>query len=242
MTKATSILLPLALLLFVSAASMPDSQIKVTNNPADQLVTILNNNRTASNASSLYDNPGLACIALQYIKAYQGNCDAVGGPKAEKPADSDFASTFAPNCGVQVSSLAPTTGRLLGCETKYVSPSEAFNRILMKNEKSIEIVTSKNYTEVGAAVSGSDGGSPYFWCILFSNGTRNSSFVYEGSEPTITRPGCFSGANDDCSGSYSTLGNPTSGYIMLLLLAIWLICNAELFQPHPDKVAQANAL
>ncbi|KAI4380293.1 hypothetical protein MLD38_006499 [Melastoma candidum] len=230
MTRATSILLPLALLLllFVSAASMPESQIKVTNNPADQLATILNDNRTASNASLLYDNPGLACIALQYIKAYQGNCDAVGGPKAEKPADSDFVSTFAPDCGIQVSSLAPITGRLLGCETKYVSPSEAFNGILMKNEKSIEIVTSKNHTEVGAAISGSDGGSPYFWCILFSNGTRNSSFVYEGSEPTVTRPGCFSGANDDCSGSYSLLGSPTFGYVMLLLLAIWYTCGIPL--------------
>lgn len=138
---------------------------------------VINNNRTASKSSSLYDNPGLACIALQYIKAYQGDCAAVGGANAKKPPEADFAEIFAPNCGVQTSSLSPITGRLLGCETKYVSPSEAFSGILMQKEKSIEIVTDKNHTEVGAAVSGSDGGSPYFWCVLFSNGTSNSSFV-----------------------------------------------------------------
>ncbi|KAB2623940.1 hypothetical protein D8674_015600 [Pyrus ussuriensis x Pyrus communis] len=140
-------------------------------------------NRTAHKASSLYDNQGLACIALQYIKAYQGDCDAVGGPDAKKPPDSAFAETFAPNRGVQTSTLAPITGRLIGCQSKY------------------------NHTEVGAAASGSDGGAPYFWCVLFSSGKTYSTFVTEGGEAKITRPRCFSGANDDCSES----NHPTSG-------------------------------
>ncbi|CAI0448351.1 unnamed protein product [Linum tenue] len=173
---------------------------KLTNNPADQLVAALNSNRTAHKGSSLYDNPGLACIALQYIKAYEGECSAVGGGgNAKKPADTEFAETFAPNCGVSASSLTPITGRLLGCETKYVPPSEAFSSILMKNSKSLEILYDKNHTEVGAAVSGSDGGSPYFWCVLFSSGKTNSSFAIEGGVAKIMRPGCFSGANDECS-------------------------------------------
>ncbi|KAK4388688.1 hypothetical protein Sango_2205800 [Sesamum angolense] len=146
-------------------------------------------------------NPGLACIALQYIKAYQGDCGAVGGPNAKKPADSEFADTFAPNCGVEISTLTPITGRLLGCQSNYVKPSVAFSEILMKNEKSIEILQSKNHSEVGAAVSGSDGGGPYFWCALFSNGKSNNSFVLEGHVAKISRPGCFSGANDDCNGA-----------------------------------------
>ncbi|CAN1786604.1 hypothetical protein LINPERHAP1_LOCUS17302 [Linum perenne] len=172
---------------------------KVTNNPADQLVALLNSNRTAHKGSALYDNSGLACIALQYIKAYQGECSAVGGSDAKKPADTEFAQTFAPNCGVSASSLAPITGRLLACETKYVPPSEAFSSILMKNSKSLDILYDKNHTEVGAAVSGSDGGSPYFWCVLFSKGKGNSSFAVEGGVAKISRPGCFSGANDECS-------------------------------------------
>lgn len=188
-------------LLFVSASAAA-TQIKVTKNPADELVAVLNTNRTTNKLKSLYDNPGLACIALQYIKAYQGDCGAVGGTNAKRPADTEFAQTFAPNCGVTASTLAPLTGRLVGCQSRYVVASEAFSGILMKNNKSLEIVYNKNHTEVGAAVSGSDGGSPYFWCVLFSGGNKNSSFALEGGVAKLTRPGCFSGANDECSGAY----------------------------------------
>ncbi|KAB1219842.1 hypothetical protein CJ030_MR3G009484 [Morella rubra] len=175
--------------------------VKVTN-PADELVVILNNNRTAQNLKSLYDNPGLACIALQYIKAYEGNCGEVGGPNAKKPAESEFAEAFAPSCGVVVSTLAPITGRLLGCQSSYVGASRVFSDILMKNNKSLEILYNKNSTEVGAAVSSSDGGSPYFWCVLFSSGNTSSSFALDRGVAKVSRPGCFSGANDDCSGAY----------------------------------------
>lgn len=184
----------------LSGLASADGQTNVTNNPADELVAILNSNRTAEKESLLFDNPGLACLALQYIKAYEGDCGEVGGPNAKKPADSDFAQTFAPNCGVEASSLSPITGRLLGCESKYLKPSDAFSDILIKDNKSLEILYNSNHTEVGAAVSGSDGGSPYFWCVLFSSGGTNSSFLLEGGVAKVTRPGCFSGANDDCSG------------------------------------------
>ncbi|KAF5726134.1 hypothetical protein HS088_TW23G00875 [Tripterygium wilfordii] len=186
-------------LLFLSASAIsPKAVVKVTNNPADQLVAALNDNRTAHKSSSLYDNPGLACLALQYIKAYQGDCGAV---EAKKPSESEFAETFAPNCGILASSLSPITGRLLGCQSKYVTPANAFSDILMENNKGLEILYDKNHTEVGAAASGSDGGGPYFWCVLFSNGKRNSSFAFEGGVAKISRPGCFSGANDECSGA-----------------------------------------
>ncbi|KAL6534056.1 hypothetical protein OROHE_013889 [Orobanche hederae] len=191
-------------ILFLSANASVSN--KVTDNPSDQLVAAINTNRTSSKSSALYSNTGLACIALQYIKAYQGDCGAVGGPNGKKPADSEFAETFAPNCNVEASTLAPITGRLLGCQSTYVSPSLALTEILLKSNKSLGIVRSKNHTEVGAAVSGSGGGGPYFWCVLFSNGKSNSSFVLEGGEVKISRPGCFSGANDDCSGASDSLG------------------------------------
>lgn len=70
----------------------------------------------------------------------------------------------------------------------------------MKN-RSLNVIYNTTHTEVGAAVSGSDGGGPYFWCLLFSNGKLNNSFQLEGGEAKITRLGCFSGANDDCSGA-----------------------------------------
>ncbi|XP_010261903.1 PREDICTED: uncharacterized protein LOC104600570 isoform X2 [Nelumbo nucifera] len=198
-------------LLFVSASA--------DDNPADELVSILNSNRTAHKSTALFDNPGLGCIALQYIKAYQGRCDDVGGSDAKKPADAEFAETFAPNCGVQASTLGPITGRLLGCQSKYVGASEAFSGLLIHNSKSLEILYSSNHTEVGAAVSGTDGGAPYFWCVLFSNGKRNSSFVLDGGVAKTQRPGCFSGTNDDCSSAYMSQG-PLWSTVVGILIAV----------------------
>ncbi|CAA6664661.1 unnamed protein product [Spirodela intermedia] len=164
------------------------------SNPADELVAAINSNRSAHKSSVLIANPGLGCLALQYIKAYEGQCGDVG------------ANTFAPACGVVASTLAPLTGRLLGCQTNYVTPSQAFSDILIHNSGSLEILYNKNHTQVGAAVSGTDGGSPYFWCILFSGGKSNATFVLDDGAPKTVRPGCFSGANDDCSGAAAALG------------------------------------
>ncbi|XP_027355645.1 uncharacterized protein LOC113865357 [Abrus precatorius] len=200
MAKTMTVWYLFVTLAFIYAATA-DTQIKITNNPADKLVAAINENRTAHKVSSLTDNPGLACIALQYIKAYQGDCDAVGGPDAKKPPESQFAEVFAPACGVKASTLAPITGRFLGCQSKYVHAPEAFSEILIRNQKSLDILYSKNHTQVGAAVTGTDGGSPYFWCVLFSSGKPNSTFTLEGGVAKITKPGCFSGANDECSGA-----------------------------------------
>ncbi|KAF6140533.1 hypothetical protein GIB67_035560, partial [Kingdonia uniflora] len=115
--------------------------------------------------------------------------------------DAEFAQIFAPNCGVQVSSLAPITGRLLGCRSHYMQASEFFSNVMIQNNKSLDIVQSKNHTEVGAAVTGTDGGSPYFWCVLFSNGKNGSTFVIDGGVAKTQHPGCFSGTSDDCSSS-----------------------------------------
>ncbi|CAI9261322.1 unnamed protein product [Lactuca saligna] len=193
-------------ILFISSSSALDEK-NVTKNPADELVAIVNINRTSHKSSSLTNNPGLACIALQYIKAYQGKCDEVGGPDAKKPAESEFAETFAPNCGVEVATLAPITGRVLGCQSKYIKPDKVFTQILTMKSTSLNIIYNTTHTEIGAAVSGSDGGGPYFWCLLFSNGKSNSSFVLERGEAKITRPSCFSGANDECSGVNGLLEN-----------------------------------
>ncbi|CAL0305753.1 unnamed protein product [Lupinus luteus] len=218
MVNIMSMCYVLVTLLFFRAASA-DSQIKVTDNPADKLVAVLNENRTADKISTLSDNPGLACLALQYIKAYQGDCGAVGGSDAKKPPESQFAEVFAPNCGVKASTLAPITGRFLGCQTKYVHAPEAFSDILIRNQRSLDILYSKNHTQVGAAVTGTDGGSPYFWCVLFSSGKPNSTFTFEGGVAKLTKPGCFSGANDVCSGAdgWSSLSG------------IWLFATSVLF-------------
>ncbi|XP_062098609.1 uncharacterized protein LOC133804473 [Humulus lupulus] len=221
MAKTASFLLVPLFFLLATA----DTQMKVTDNPADELVAVINTNRTANKSPSLYSNQGLGCIALQYIKAYQGDCKAVGGPNAKKPFDTKFAETFAPNCGVQVSTLSPITGRLLGCQSAYVEPPKAFSEILMENQKSLDILYSKNHTEVGAAVAGSDGGGPYFWCVLFSSGKKNSSFALDGGVAKVTKPGCFSGANDACSGANDRAGNTH----LLTFVATTLVAAAYAF-------------
>uniref|UniRef100_A0ACD5Y7H3 Uncharacterized protein n=1 Tax=Avena sativa TaxID=4498 RepID=A0ACD5Y7H3_AVESA len=195
--SAQHLLASALLALLLAATSATDSK----NNPADELVTLINANRTASKASSLADNQGLGCIALQYIKAYKGECNEVGGNK--KPVESSFIDTFAPNCGVQATTLAKITGRLLACQPAYPPPAEAFN-MLISDARSLDVLHSKNHTEVGAAVTGTSGGGPYFWCVLFSSGKPNSSFTVEGGVPKTAHPGCFSGNNDECSGAIST--------------------------------------
>ncbi|KAJ1268749.1 hypothetical protein BS78_07G158700 [Paspalum vaginatum] len=196
MSLLAALLLPALLL---SAASAADSK----NNPADELVALVNSNRTAGKASSLSDNQGLGCIALQYIKAYEGQCDQVS---EKKPTESSFTDTFAPNCGVQATTVSKITGRLVGCQSKYAAPSEAFG-ILVNDAKDLQVLHSKNHSEIGAAVSGTDGGGPYFWCVLFSAGKPATSFKVDGEVPkAASHPGCFSGNNDDCVGATASTG------------------------------------
>ncbi|XP_022027625.1 uncharacterized protein LOC110928879 [Helianthus annuus] len=222
----TTLCIAILCILFISSSSAAhDDSKNVTNNPADQLVAIVNRNRTAHKASSLGNNPGLACIALQYIKAYQGNCDDVG--KSKKPADSEFADTFAPKCGVEVATLAPITGRVIGCQSEYVNPERAYTEILTIKSRSLDIIYNTTYTEVGAAVSGSDGGGPYFWCLLFSNAKANSSFVLEGGTAKLTNPGCFSGAHDECNGAYGleqhlNILSIFAGILVVICYTIWV--------------------
>jgi hypothetical protein len=199
--------------------------ILFTDNPADQLVSLINSNRTASKASSLADNQGLGCISLQYIKAFQGQCNQVG--KDMKPVESSFTDKFAPDCGVQASTLDKITGRLLACQSNYATPDEAFN-ILIKDAKSLQLLHSKNHTEVGAAVSGTDGGGPYFWCVLLSSGKPSTSFKVEGGEvpKNAIHPGCFSGNNDDCMGPKNGAVSTSMGKSKLVSALLFAVASA----------------
>lgn len=213
---ATETLIVISILIALGSASA-DSK----NNPADDLVSVINQNRTAHKSSSLADNPGLACMALQYIKAYDGNCDEVGGSNAKKPAESDFAETFAPNCGVEVSTLGQISGRLLACQSKYAEPAEAFSNVLIENDKSLSILYNKNHTEVGVGIQGTDGGGPYFWCVLFSNGNPKTSFKLQGGTAIKQRPGCYSGTNDSCSAATRSrhLSSPIGLFLLSFVVA-----------------------
>ncbi|OEL25871.1 hypothetical protein BAE44_0013109 [Dichanthelium oligosanthes] len=220
-----ALLLPALLLSAASAADSKSTALLLLPFTLP-LVALVNSNRTANKATSLSDNQGLGCMALQYIKAYEGQCSDV---RDKKPMDSSFTGTFATDCGVQPATVAKITGRLVACQSKYPSPPEAFD-ILVKDEKGLQVLHSKNHTEVGAAVSGTDGGGPYFWCVLFSDGKPATSFKVDGEVPkTAMHPGCFSGNNDDCAGPSNGAISANAGTSRLVAALLFVIACAFAF-------------
>eukprot|EP01018_Ginkgo_biloba_P005392 Gb_02176 [translate_table: standard] len=184
--------------IFIALIAMASVSAHTHGNPADELVDLINKNRTAHKSSRLYNNPGLGCMALQYIEAYNGKCDKADS-NGKKPPEVDITEVFAPDCGVELPTVGTISGRLLGCQSDYVKPPEAFSKVLIQNTKSLSILYDNNHTEVGAGFSGSDGGGPYFWCVLFGSGEPNFTFALEGGKALKQRRGCFSGTNTHCS-------------------------------------------
>ncbi|KAJ0051495.1 hypothetical protein Pint_00040 [Pistacia integerrima] len=98
-------------------------------NPANELVDIINNNRTSQKLPKLNDSPGLGCMALQYVELCKGNCSNGNAVNCQPPED-DFTEVFAPNCGVELATLGTITGHIVGCQSKHVEPSLAFSNVL----------------------------------------------------------------------------------------------------------------
>ncbi|KAM7276314.1 hypothetical protein ACFE04_018180 [Oxalis oulophora] len=169
-------------------------------NRADDLVGIINQNRTSHKLQHLNSNPGLGCMALQYVELCKTNCS--GNAVNCKPPEDDFTEVFAPNCGVELPTIGTLTGLIVGCQSKYVVPSLAFSDILVKDNKTLSVLRNKSHTEVGVGIvgAGKHKKGPYFWCVLFSNGANSSSFVLEDHGIGIKqKTGCFSSSTFPCS-------------------------------------------
>ncbi|XP_030962405.1 uncharacterized protein LOC126723332 [Quercus robur] len=168
-------------------------------NPADDLVEIINKNRTAQKLSTLSDTPGLGCMALQYVELCKKNCTSNNTVEC-KPSEDDFTEIFAPNCGVELPTIDTITGHIVGCQSKYLEPSLAFSQVLVKNKKSLSLLKNKSHTEVGVGMVGVHKG-PFLWCVLFSSGKKNSTFVLEDHGIGIKQKnGCYSGSSIPCNG------------------------------------------
>ncbi|XP_010269882.1 PREDICTED: uncharacterized protein LOC104606409 isoform X1 [Nelumbo nucifera] len=186
---------------FILSNLLPVFVVSAMNhgNPANELVNIINENRTAQKLPILKDNPGLGCMALQYAEECKANCTS-NNTLSCQPADDDFTEIFAPNCGVELPTFDIISGRIVGCQFKHIEPSQAFSDILVRDKKSLSLLISKGHTEVGVGFIGNNHG-PFFWCILFSSGQTNSTFVLEdGGRGIKQKRGCFSGTNIQCSG------------------------------------------
>jgi len=192
-----------------------------TGNPANDLVDIINNNRTAQKLSHLNDSPGLGCMALQYVEFCKDNCTSNNTVNC-KPSEDDFTEVFAPNCGVELPTFDILTGHILGCRSKYLEPLLAFSDVLAKDKKSLSLVRNKSHTEVGVGMVGVHKG-PFFWCVLFSSGQTNSTFVLENHGLGIKqKKGCYSGSSIPCNGVHKIssvfLNIISMGFLFLFLL------------------------
>ncbi|KAI3741704.1 hypothetical protein L1987_59378 [Smallanthus sonchifolius] len=169
-------------------------------NQANDLVDIINKNRTAKKLPVLNNSPGLSCIALQYIKECRVNCSENNTVNC-KPPENDFTEIFAPNCGVELPTFGTISGLIVGCQQKHLDPPEAFSRALIHSNKTLSIIHNKTHTEVGVGiVRAKSHKGPYLWCALFSSNGKNSSFVLEDLGKGIEqKEGCYSGSGVSCS-------------------------------------------
>ncbi|XP_054785316.1 uncharacterized protein LOC129291815 [Prosopis cineraria] len=190
-------------------------------NPANDLVSIINENRTAYELPRLNDSPGLGCMALQYVELCKGNCTENNVVNC-RPSEDDFTEVFAPNCGVELPTFGTITGQIVGCQRKYVEPRLAFSNVLVKDKKSLTLLRNKSHAEVGVGMVGVHKGS-FFWCILFSNGFTNSTFVLENRGAGIKQKmGCYSGSNTTCSKGEKNSADFFLFFICVAVLSLFL--------------------
>lgn len=175
---------------------------KYHGNPANDIVDIINRNRTAAKLSHLSDSAGLGCMALQFVNFCKGNCTSNNTVNCN-PSSDNFTEIFAPDCGVELPTFDTITGQIVACQPEYFKPTEAFSRALIPDKKTLSLLRNKSHTEVGVGMVGVHKG-PFFWCVLFSSGKTNSTFVLENHGLGIKQKrGCFSGSSVECSRGHS---------------------------------------
>ncbi|XP_071718512.1 uncharacterized protein [Rutidosis leptorrhynchoides] len=169
-------------------------------NQANDLVDMINKNRTSKRLPQLNNSPGLACMALQYIKECRTNCSQNNTVNC-KPSENDFTEMFAPNCGIELPTFGTISGLIVGCQQKHLDPAQAFSNILIHNNATLSLIHNKTHTEVGVGIiRAKRHKGPYFWCAFFSNNEKNTSFVLDDLGKGIEqKEGCYSGTETPCS-------------------------------------------
>ncbi|GMH17189.1 hypothetical protein Nepgr_019030 [Nepenthes gracilis] len=196
---------------------------KKHGNPANDIVDIINVNRTALKLPALNNSPGLGCMALQYAEECRDNCTGSNTLNCQLPED-DFTEVLAANCGVELPTFSTISGQIAWCESNHLKPSESFSRALILDKKSPYLLRNRTHTEVGVGLLRTHKGH-FLWCVLFSSGQKNSSFVLEDLGQGIKqKEGCFSGTNISCSGAHKMMNGAVLWYsITLLVFAIALL-------------------
>lgn len=184
-------------------------------NPANSLVALVNADRAAAKLPALRTTKGLGCMALQCISRCRDKTCAADGTLSPPchPPETDITEVYAANCGVELPTVDVVSGRILGC-----SQSLDGDALHMANAT---VVRGREHAQVGAGV---DRGG--FWCLLFSSGSPNSSFLLEaGGRGIAQQHGCFSDPDVTLSCTTSA-GHQTRSFnlaALLLLLLLFLL-------------------
>ncbi|CAA7021935.1 unnamed protein product [Microthlaspi erraticum] len=221
MKNVISFLKSILLLLSLSDLVLANSKLHV--NPASEMVSILNQNRTGRKMGKLKESPGLGCMALQYVESCQGNCNVNNTLRLScEPSEDNFTQVFAPNCGVELPTVSTITGHILGCSSKYATPEVAFSDILFRDDKALSMLRNRTHTEVGVGMARLHKGT-FFWCLLFSDGETNSSFALEDNGRGIKqRKGCYSGSAFSCSNAHMICVRLVNRFLGIILSSFCL--------------------
>ncbi|CAL4967825.1 unnamed protein product [Urochloa decumbens] len=227
------------------------SPAKIHGNPANDLVALVNGKRAASKLPALRNSAGLGCMALQYISdcmAMSGGGAACSGDNtvACEPPEAHITEVYAANCGVELPTVDVVSGRLIGCHRERSGPEDALQAVLASRaagngnattsiskananaSSALSVILGKEHTQVGAGFDRAHRHGPFFWCLLFSSGSANSSFLLEAGGKGIPQThGCFS-APDRASCNAAAPPRPRPGLAAAAAAALLLLlfhCN-----------------
>ncbi|OEL22279.1 hypothetical protein BAE44_0016701 [Dichanthelium oligosanthes] len=214
------------------------SAAKIHGNPANDLVALINGKREASKLPALRNSAGLGCMALQYIS----ECMATGAAACSsdntvacQPPEAHITEVYAADCGVELPTVDVISGRLVGCHRERAGPEDGLQAVLASaagntssNSKAnateaaaLAVMRGKEHTQVGAGFDRAHRHGPFFWCLLFSSGSANSTFLLEAGGKGIQQThGCFS-APDRTSCSAAPPGPRLVGAAAALLLFLF---------------------
>ncbi|KAL6591269.1 hypothetical protein ACP70R_049772 [Stipagrostis hirtigluma subsp. patula] len=183
-------------MLGMGAVSPAKIHVVVAGNPANELVAAVNGKRAASKLPALRNSAGLGCMALQYISECMGmgECSSDNTVACEPP-EAHITEVYAANCGVELPTVDIVSGRLVGCS--HGDPEDAVQVLNSSagggNSSWQSVIRGKDHTQVGAGFDRAHRRGPFFWCLLFSSGSANSTFLLEAAGKGIPQThGCFS--------------------------------------------------
>lgn len=118
----------------------------------------------------------------------------------------------------------------MGCQSKYLEPSLAFSNVLVREKGALSTLRNKSHSEVGVGMVGVHKG-PFFWCVLFSDGKTNSTFVLEDRGLGIKqKKGCYSGGSIPCNAGHKTAVFSSNFFMMVsLYISLSQLLHSNLF-------------